>query len=69
MYFSGNSDEEGDWWGYGQDVLYYLYYGDQPKVSASALACDESVIQWHLHLGHASLKFIKLLFLSIKACL
>jgi len=35
-------------------------------VGASAQVSDESVIQWHFHLGHASLKSIKLLFLSVK---
>jgi len=52
--------------GYEQDGLYYLQYGDQPKVGASALAYDGSVIQWHLRLGHASLKSIKLLFHYVK---
>ena len=52
--------------GYEQDGLYYLQYSDQPKVSDFALICDEFVIPWHLHLSHTSLKFNKLLFLSVK---
>ena len=51
---------------YKQDDLYYLQCDNQPKVSASALTCYESAIQWHSCLGHASLKSIKLLFPSIK---
>ena len=35
-------------------------------MSVSALLCDESAIQWHFHLGRASLKFIKFLFPYVK---
>jgi len=51
---------------YEQDSLYHLQCGDQPKVGTSTLACDEFAIQWHLRLGHASLKSTKSLFSSAK---
>jgi len=62
IYYSGSSDEEVIGGVHKQDGLYYLQCGGQSKVGASALAYDESAIQWHLRLGHKSLKFIKSLF-------
>ena len=61
MQCSGPSDEEEIVAGYEQDD-YYFQYGDQSKVDASVLTCDESAIQWHLSLSHTSLKSIKSLF-------